>query len=210
MSDTNETRLQLSTDLEELLRSFQEIMFETSELAKENEENQRIVQEKETELAKLSARCQELERETGQKQEFLELIHTGLSHIPGLKEDIEKYKTKAFQLESRLAQKDQEMARLKEKHLDDLNFLRQDIEEERIKRREKENKRVLDLEELFKQAQVVTNENPERNFLFTLFLTIFRFLVVGILEPHEEGWTGEAADDGSPQQEGREAQEHRH
>ena len=175
MSDTNATRLHLSADLEEILRSFQEIMIETSELAKENEVNKRIVQEKETELAELSARCQQLEREVGQKQEFLELVQAVLSHIPGLKDDIEKYKTTASQLESRLEQKDQEMARLKKKHFDDLNFLRQDIEEERIKGREAETKRVLELEEFYKQAQVITNLNPElkRNFLFTLLLTIF-------------------------------------
>ena len=66
------------------MRSLQEIMTETSELTKENEVNKRIVQEKETELAELSARCQQLEMESSQKLEFLVQTHAGLRQIPDL------------------------------------------------------------------------------------------------------------------------------
>ena len=45
------------------------------------------------------------------------------------------------------------MNKLKTKHLNDLNFLRLEIEDERLKSREAENRRVMDLEEFYKQAQ---------------------------------------------------------
>ena len=60
------------------------------------------------------------------------------------------------------------MARLQKKHHDDLIFLKQEIEEERMKGREAENKRILDLEEFFKQAQVTLNDFT---FIF-LLLTV--------------------------------------
>ena len=82
MSDTN--AMNQGADWGELLRSLQEIMTETSELTKENEENKVIVQEKETELAELSARCQQLERESSQKLELLVQTHAGLRQIPDL------------------------------------------------------------------------------------------------------------------------------
>ena len=72
-------------DWEELLRSLREIMIETSELTEENELNKRIVQEKEAELAELSARCQQLEMESSQKLELLMQAHAELSQIPDLK-----------------------------------------------------------------------------------------------------------------------------
>ena len=82
MSDTN--AINQGADWGELLRSLQEIMTETSELTKENEVNKRIIQEKETELAELSARRQQLERESSQKLELLVQTHTGLRQIPDL------------------------------------------------------------------------------------------------------------------------------
>ena len=110
-----------------------------------------------------------------------------------LKDELEKLKTESSQLESRLEQKDKEMTRLQKKHLDDLNFLRQEIEEERMKSLEAENKRILDLEEFFKQAQVILND-------FTFILSYFcRSPGIGDVQPHEEGGAGEAADDGAPQ-----------
>ena len=83
MPDTN--AMNQGADWEELLRSLREIMIETSELTEENELNKRIVQEKEAELAELSARCQQLEMESSQKLELLMQAHAGLSQIPDLK-----------------------------------------------------------------------------------------------------------------------------
>ena len=83
------------------------------------------------------------------------------------------------------------MARLQKKHHDDLIFLKQEIEEERVKGREAENKRILDLEEFFKQAQVILND-------FYL-LSFDGFPGIGDVQPHDEGGAGEAADDGAPQ-----------
>ena len=91
-----------------------------------------------------------------------------------LKDELEKLKTESSQLESRLEQKDKEMTRLQKKHLDDLNFLRQEIEEERMKSLEAENKRILDLEEFFKQAQVILNDFTFI-LLYCLFLTAPRY-----------------------------------
>ena len=91
-----------------------------------------------------------------------------------LKDELEKLKTESSQLESRLEQKDKEMARLQKKHLDDLNFLRQEIEEERMKSLEAENKRILDLEEFFKQAQVILNDFTFI-LLYCLLLSVPRY-----------------------------------
>ena len=145
--------LRLSNDLEKLLCSFQELMDESNELVMENTKNKTLVKEKEAELLELSAKCEQLEKDLRQQQELLELVHKQLSLIPGLKTEIENQNTAIAQLESRLELKDQEMNKLKTKHLNDLNFLRLEIEDERLKSREAENRRVMDLEEFYKQAQ---------------------------------------------------------
>jgi len=146
--------MNLSDDLEKLLLSFQNLMDESKELVTENEKNKTLVKEKVAELSEQSAKCEQLERNLKQQQELLELYNQQLSLIPELKTDIEKLNTDICQLEARLEHKEQEMAKLKQKHLSDLNFLRLEIEEERLKSREAENRRLMDLEEFYKQAQV--------------------------------------------------------
>ena len=143
----------LGEDLEKLLCSFQELMDESNDLVMENTKNKTLVKEKEAELVEQSAKCEQLEKDLRQQQELLELVHKQLSLIPELKTEIENHETTIAQLESRLEHKDQEMAKLKQKHLNDLNFLRLEIEDERLKSREAENRRVMDLEEFYKQAQ---------------------------------------------------------
>ena len=143
----------LSDDLEKLLCSFQELKDESNELLMENTKNKTLVREKEAELVDLSAKCEQLEKDLRQQQELFELVHKQLSLIPELKTEIEKQNTVIAQLESRLEHKDQEINKLKTKHLNDLNFLRLEIEDERLKSREAENKRIMDLEEFYKQAQ---------------------------------------------------------
>ena len=146
--------MKLSDDLEKLLLSFQDLMAESKELVTENEKNKALVKEKKAELTEKAAKCEQLERNLKQQQELLELYSQQLKLIPELKSDNEKLNTDICQLESRLEHKEQEMAKLKQKHLDDLNFLRLEIEEERVKSREAENKRLMELEEFYKQAQV--------------------------------------------------------
>ena len=146
--------MKLSDDLEKLLLSFQDLMAESKELVTENEKNKDLVKEKEAELTEQSAKCEQLERNLKQQQELLELYNQQLSLIPELKSDIEKLNSDIYQLESRLEHKEQEIAKLKQKHFNDLNFLRLEIEEERLKSREAENKRLMELEEFYKQAQV--------------------------------------------------------
>ena len=104
-------------------------------------------------LEKLLVSFQELMDESTEI-ELLEIVHKQLVLIPELKSEIEKQNTAMAQLESRLEHKDQEIAKLKQKHLNDLNFLRMEIEEERLKSREAENRRIMDLEEFYKEAQV--------------------------------------------------------
>ena len=145
--------MKLSQDLEKLLLSFQDLMAESKELVTENEKNKALVKEKEAKLEEQSAKCEQLERNLKQQQELLELYNQQLSLIPELKSDIEKLNSDICHLESRLEHKEQEMAKLKQKHLNDLNFLRLEIEEERLKSREAENKRLMELEEFYKQAQ---------------------------------------------------------
>ena len=146
--------MKLSDDLEKLLCSFQDLMEESSVLVTENEKNKTLLKEKFAELAEQSAKCEQLEKNQKLQHELLELVHQQLSLIPELKSDIEKLNADISKLESRLEDKEQEMAKLKQKHLNDLNFLRLEIEQERLKSREAENKRVMDLEEFYKQAQV--------------------------------------------------------
>jgi len=146
--------MNLSDDLEKLLLSFRDLMDESKELVTENEKNKRLVKEKVAELAEQAAKCELMERNLKQQQELLELYNQQLSLIPELKSDIEKLNMDICQLEARLEHKEQEMAKLKQKHLADLNFLRLEIEEERLKSREAENMRLMDLEEFYKQAQV--------------------------------------------------------
>ena len=143
----------LSEDLEKLLVSFQELRDESNELVTENTRNKTLVKEKEAQLVEQSAKCQQLEKDLRQQQELLELVHKQLGLIPELKTEIESQTMAIAHLEARIEHKDQEMTKLKQKHLNDLNFLRLEIEDERLKSREAENMRVMDLEEFYKQAQ---------------------------------------------------------
>ena len=157
--------MKLSDDLEKLLISFQDLMAESKELVTENEKNKALVKEKEAELAEQSAKCEQLERNLKQQQELLELYNQQLSLIPDLKSDIEKLNSDISQLESRLEHKEQEMTKLKQKHLNDLNFLRLEIEEERVKSREAENKRLMELEEFeHPTLQIVQEEQEAEGF----------------------------------------------
>jgi len=146
--------MKLSDDLEKLLVSFQELMDESNDLVRENTKNKTLVKEKEAELVEQSSKCEQLEKDLRQQQELLEIVHKQLVLIPELKSEIEKQNTAMAQLESRLEHKDQDIAKLKQKHLNDLNFLRMEIEDDRLKSREAENRRIMDLEEFYKEAQV--------------------------------------------------------
>merc|ERR1719443_2897285 len=139
--------MKLSDDLEKLLCSFQELMDESNDLERENAKNKTLVKEKEAELLEQSSKCEQLEKDLRQQQELLEIVHKQLVLIPELKSEIEKQNTAMAQLESRLELKDQDISKLKQKHLNDLNFLRMEIEDERLKSREAENRRIMDLEE---------------------------------------------------------------
>ena len=146
--------MNLSEDLEKLLCSFQELMDESNDLERENTKNKTLLKEKEAELVEQTSKCEQIEKDLRQQQELLEIVHKQLVLIPELKSEMEKQNTAMARVESRLEHKDQEITKMKQKHLNDLNFLRMEIEEERLKSREAENRRIMDLEEFYKEAQV--------------------------------------------------------
>ena len=88
--------------------------------------------------------CSNLGSELQKEHEILELVHKHLSVIPNLKEICDKYLDEVKDLQTKLENKDNEISRLKQKHLNVL-------EERKKKSQEKENKRILN--EFYKHAQ---------------------------------------------------------
>ena len=145
--------MNLSQDLKDLLADFSRISTTASKLSDDNEELKKLIVEKDKLLEEKNTLCSNLELELRKKQEILDLVHKQLSIIPDLKENCDKHLEEMKDLQTKLGNKDNEMSRLKKKHLTDLNSLRLEIEEERKKSQEEENKRILELEEFFKHAQ---------------------------------------------------------
>lgn len=101
----------------------------------------------------LKVENENLKKEMFKKQDIIELMHQQLSVIPSLKEESSKNLRDYENVKEKLSGKEKEIDRLEQKHLDDIKFLKQDIEEDKKKRTFLESKRVQELEEFYKQAQ---------------------------------------------------------
>ena len=94
-----------------------------------------------------------LEKDLQRKQTMLEMIHQQLVVIPELRMKVGELTEAMMELETMSTSKDQELTRLKQKHLADLNSLKREIEKERSNSREDENKRMKEMEAFFRQVQ---------------------------------------------------------
>ena len=145
--------MNLSQDLKDLLEDFSRISTTASKIMDDNEELKKQIIDKDKLLEEKTSICCNLESELQKKHDILELVHKQLSLIPDLKENCEKHLDDLKDLQTKLETKDNEINRLKQKHLNDLNSLRLEIEEEKKKSQEEENKRILETEEFYQHAQ---------------------------------------------------------
>ena len=145
--------VKLDEDLEDLIVHFHKITKEGEVILEENTklkiENERM----DKQLAENRKEIEKLENDLRKKHELLTLVHNQLTVIPELKELNEKQRIENYKVEKKVQAKEEEIGKLKSKHFEDLNSLRIFIEEEKAKSRLEENKRMVDLEEFFKEAQ---------------------------------------------------------
>jgi len=144
--------MELADDLKSLLAEFSTISLASQELVDENIKLRKNVEESEKQLLESRAVISRLEKDLQRKQNMLEMIHQQLSAIPELKMKVEDLTSSVIMLEKMSMTKDQEITRLQQKHLGDLNSLKDEIQKERENSREEETKRMEEMESFLKQA----------------------------------------------------------
>ena len=145
--------VKLDEDLEDVIVHFHKIMKEGEFILEENTKLKIENERKDKQLVENRMQIEKLENDLRKKHELLTLVHNQLSVIPELKELNEKQRIENYKIEKKVQLKEEEIGKLKSKHFEDLNSLREFIEEEKAKSRLEENKRMTDLEEFFKEAQ---------------------------------------------------------
>ena len=145
--------VKLDEDLEDVIVHFHKIMKEGEFILEENTKLKIENERKDKQLVENRMQIEKLENDLRKKHELLTLVHNQLSVIPELKELNEKQRIENYKIEKKVQLKEEEIGKLKSKHIEDLNSLREFIEEEKAKSRLEENKRMTDLEEFFKEAQ---------------------------------------------------------
>ena len=145
--------VKLDEDLEDLIVHFHKITKEGEVILEENTKLKIENERKDKQLAENRTEIEKLENDLRKKHELLTLVHNQLTVIPELKELNEKQRIENYKVEKKVQAKEEEIGKLKAKHFEDLNSLRTFIEEEKAKSRLEENKRMVDLEEFFKEAQ---------------------------------------------------------
>ena len=145
--------VKLDEDLEDVIVHFHKIMKEGEFILEENTKLKIENERKDKQLVENRMHIEKLENDLRKKHELLTLVHNQLSVIPELKELNEKQRIENYKIEKKVQLKEEEIGKLKSKHIEDLNSLREFIEEEKAKSRLEENKRMTDLEEFFKEAQ---------------------------------------------------------
>ena len=145
--------VKLDEDLEDVIVHFHKIMKEGEFILEENTKLKIENERKDKQLVENRMQIEKLENDLRKKHELLTLVHNQLSVIPELKELNEKQRIENYKIEKKVLVKEEEIGKLKSKHFEDLNSLREFIEEEKAKSRLEENKRMTDLEEFFKEAQ---------------------------------------------------------
>ena len=125
----------------------------SQELVEENKKLRDRMDEKEKRLLEAVTLSTRLEKDLQRKQGMLEIVHQQLVVIPELRMKVDGLTETVMMLEKMSTSKDQDLSRLKQKHLADLNSLKEEIEKEREDSRDEENKRMKELEEFFRQAQ---------------------------------------------------------
>jgi hypothetical protein len=145
--------MQLDKDLKSLLSDFSNISAATRELVGENMELQKMMEVKVKTLQEAVNLSTRLEKDLQTKQTMLEMVYQQLVVIPELRMKVGELTETTMELGTMSTYKDQEVTRLKRKHLADLNSLKGEIEKERCDSREEENKRMKEMEEFFRQVQ---------------------------------------------------------
>ena len=145
--------MELADDLKSLLTDFSSISMASEELVEENKKLRDRMDEKEKRLLEAVTLSTRLEKDLQRKQGMLEMVHQQLVVIPELRRKVDGLTETVMMLEKMSTSKDQDLSRLKQKHLADLNSLKEEIEKEREESRDEENKRMKELEEFFRQAQ---------------------------------------------------------
>jgi len=145
-------RMELAEDLKSLLAEFSAISLASQEMVDENIRLRKNIEESEMQLLECRAVVSRLENDVQRKQNMLEMVHQQLSAIPELKMKLEDLTSSVITLEKMSMSKDQEISRLQQKHLGDLNSLKDEIEKEREDSRKEETKRMKEMESFFKQA----------------------------------------------------------
>jgi len=145
--------MELCKEMQELITSFSKISSQCNIVLRENEVFKKKIDDLGGLADQLKVENENLKKEMFKKQDIIELMHQQLSVIPSLKEESSKNLRDYENVKEKLSGKEKEIDRLEQKHLDDIKFLKQDIEEDKKKRTFLESKRVQELEEFYKQAQ---------------------------------------------------------
>ena len=116
--------MQLDKDLKSLLSDFSNISAATQELVGENLELKKMMEVKEKKLQEAVNLSTRLEKDLQRKQTMLEMVHQQLVVIPELRMKVGELTEAMMVHETMSTSKDQEVTRLKQKHLANLNSLK--------------------------------------------------------------------------------------
>merc|ERR1712098_329449 len=119
---------------QELITSFSKISSQCNIVLRENEVFKKKIDDLGGLADQLKVENENLKKEIFKKQDIIELMHQQLSVIPSLKEESSKNLRDYENVKEKLSAKEKEIDRLEQKHLDDIKFLKQDIEEDKKKR----------------------------------------------------------------------------
>ena len=144
--------MQVAEDLKYLLTGFTQVSEASHKLIEENEKLKEELTRKNKKLIELTNLSLKNQQDLQKKQEMMEMVHQQLGIVPELKNKVGELTDALLDMEKKIESKDQELSRLKQKHLADLDALKNDIEKERNDSRDEEDKRIKEMEEFLTRS----------------------------------------------------------
>ena len=140
-------------DFHELIGEFSGLVNQTRQIIRENETLRNKIGKIKKEIDEAKNSLESLNKVYRDQQSIIDMLQTQQALIPILEATNENNNCEIELLINQINEKELEVTKLKEKHLNDLKGFRAEMEQEKTRTKEDENRKLFELEERYKHAQ---------------------------------------------------------